>query len=1208
MKRKYLFNIIVLVNILISTFNIFILNVSASWMAESTEILSSSLTGIDPSVNIEPSSKKMHYSFTLKSPVRSDIAYMHNLDGVTAMRYMYDDFTNPDKTLPNNYTYCGHSDIFVYNDTVHIVFEAILKGQSVYNIFYTNNSGPSFNFSQNIVNVTGSATFDSRYPSIVGINDTIWIAYQRETASDREIYIKTNNNSNYYNEAGIEFLIDPVAGAVDNSHPKLHLFKDENNYRIDLVFMRDGNLYGCNTSYGHMPDLNSLAFTIDDTGPIVDFDYDANAELISLGYVGWDTDGEIYARNVTSGGLSAADRFTTNAVNDGNPDVVIDNSNNTHIYYTRNNTATSAKLYVRDNHITPFNTEEELIGVDEIPNTDIENNEILIYNFDVDIADDAIFIIYVANYDILGGGWNQPHLYTFGYHLFYNYGEDDYHTYSYYEPAVGEYIVEALVLNYDLSGPDWNVTFKFTDLISNATWENNTILPAAGGEQQRIRFYSPDNYFITKNNYSFEILNGSNGNGLLKMDFDPTAIEAYQTYNLTSPSFPNGTHFNYTLFEDFLYFFIEFEFKPINPFTSTPCYAGGYIDGEIDLKGGGFDPTNYADLFKFSMVEGDQYNFSYWDNSSDTRLYFFNDSVQITNESNSIIFFSGDHSQEQHITFICNKSGNYFVFIENIKYNGFSKYFLNYSLTRKLPYFINQTKNFSIFEGDMFKKIVWTPIDDFEKYNSFWVLKNGTNIFNGTWDGSQIVYSDLYKYSPQVYNFTCFVNNTNGYENCSTVLVTVELNDIPRIANNTNNFTQRNYYSQFSLSWHAIDVNGNNHSYWIVQNDTTIVAQGFWENKTDINYQETEVLDSNYYNYTCFVNDTSGAVNWSSIIVLILPNNIPQISKIGGDIWADSVYGFTYKWHAIDVDGNNRSYWITRNETLLQSGFWNNDSDIIFTDYEQIPVGHYNYTCFVNDSTGVVNQSSIYLNLTDNTNPSIYFVFMDFFYLNTTSPQYYHEGVEIACIIGDYSDISWVKIYENSTGAFKNTLMTYSHGDTWIYVIDLTNLRWGDYFLFSFSAEDEFGNIGYNDNSSSYFKMKIRDFVDPQVSLSFTPYNGSNVVNESTIFTLTASDGGGSGIAAIYYKINITDWTLYTGPFNLSLYYPGHYIIYYYAIDADGRSTDVQSIVIELIEVGGGLIFGPVEIIIIGSCVGGVAVAGVAIVMLRKRMSKVKKV
>ena len=684
-KRKTLIRILILANIIIPIFTILVSSASASWLAKSTEIFSPTLKSIDPAMYVDPVSKKMHYSFTIKTAISSDIAYIHNLDGETVMKFGYDDFTNPTYTTPNNYTYCGHSDIYVYNGTVHIVFEAILKGQSVFNIFYTNNSGPSLNFSQNIVNVTGSAIYDSLYPSIVGVNNTIWIAYERETATTKEIFMKTNNGTNYYNESGTEFLVDPVAGGVDNSRPKLHLFKDENNYRIDLVFMRDGNLYGCNTSNGHMPDLNSLAFTIDDTDPIVDFDYDANAELISLGYVGWDTDGEIYARNVTSGGLSAADRFTTNAVNDGNPDVVIDNSNNTHVYYTRNASATDAKLYVRDNHDTPFNVEEELIGYEELPNTDIKNNVIMIYNFDVDIADDAIFVIYAANYERIGVGFTEPHFYTFGYHLFYNYGNDDYQTFSYYEPAIGEYIVESLVLNYDLSGPDWNVTFKFTDLISNATWENNTILPAAGGEQQRIRFYSPDNYFITKNNYTFEILNGSTGNGLLKMDFDPTAIEAYQTYNLTSPAFPNGTHFNYTLFEDFLYFFIEFEFKPINPFTSVPCYAGGYIDGELGLQGGGFDSTNYADLFKFNMIEGDLYNFSYWANTSDINLYFFNDSIQVTKPGYAILNYTSNSTQTQYITFICNETGKYYAFLEDTSFNADSIYYLNYSIAPKAP-------------------------------------------------------------------------------------------------------------------------------------------------------------------------------------------------------------------------------------------------------------------------------------------------------------------------------------------------------------------------------------------------------------------------------------------------------------------------------------------------------------------------------------------
>ncbi len=76
----------------------------------------------------------------------------------------------------------------------------------------------------------------------------------------------------------------------------------------------------------------------------------------------------------------------------------------------------------------------------------------------------------------------------------------------------------------------------------------------------------------------------------------------------------------------------------------------------------------------------------------------------------------------------------------------------------------------------------------------------------------------------------------------------------------------------------------------------------------------------------------------------------------------------------------------------------------------------------------------------------------------------------------------------------------------------------------------------------------------------------TNIVNESTIFTLSADDGLGSGISMINYKINNFNWTDYYEPFNLSGYKFGDYNISYRANDVVGNVGEIKTLHVKLVD------------------------------------------
>ncbi|NVM36487.1 MAG: hypothetical protein HWN81_12900 [Candidatus Lokiarchaeota archaeon] len=110
-----------------------------------------------------------------------------------------------------------------------------------------------------------------------------------------------------------------------------------------------------------------------------------------------------------------------------------------------------------------------------------------------------------------------------------------------------------------------------------------------------------------------------------------------------------------------------------------------------------------------------------------------------------------------------------------------------------------------------------------------------------------------------------------------------------------------------------------------------------------------------------------------------------------------------------------------------------------------------------------------------------------------------------------------------------------------------------------------------NDSTGTMYQSEIRyfsiDITAPASMISFTPYNGTNEVNKSTTFTLTANDGVGSGVSVIRYKINDSSWIDYSAPFNLSIYEYGYYMIFYYSMDVVGHIEPENTLLVKLVEV-----------------------------------------
>ena len=182
------------------------------------------------------------------------------------------------------------------------------------------------------------------------------------------------------------------------------------------------------------------------------------------------------------------------------------------------------------------------------------------------------------------------------------------------------------------------------------------------------------------------------------------------------------------------------------------------------------------------------------------------------------------------------------------------------------PYFIDYPEPFQMIEGDPSKNITWTPKDDNWNYDSYWIYRNETLIAKELWNGSQIIFTELYALAPNIYEFTCYVNDTDGAIVSSSVLIKIEYDNIQPIITIINpiqyslyGITPPPYFEisieEFNLdsTWYSLN-NGKNY--------TIIALSG----EIDLNEWNSCGNGTNLINF--FANDTNGNIGISMVYVL----------------------------------------------------------------------------------------------------------------------------------------------------------------------------------------------------------------------------------------------------------------------------------------------------------------------------------------------------
>ncbi|MEE9378369.1 MAG: thermonuclease family protein [Candidatus Lokiarchaeia archaeon] len=106
------------------------------------------------------------------------------------------------------------------------------------------------------------------------------------------------------------------------------------------------------------------------------------------------------------------------------------------------------------------------------------------------------------------------------------------------------------------------------------------------------------------------------------------------------------------------------------------------------------------------------------------------------------------------------------------------------------------------------------------------------------------------------------------------------------------------------------------------------------------------------------------------------------------------------------------------------------------------------------------------------------------------------------------------------------------------------------------------------ENNDTYITSQqlLVDGTSPISSLSFTHKGGSNKIDKSTTFLLSAFDNLGSGVSSIWYKIDSGSWIEYIEGFSLRNYDMGKHTISFFSIDNLNNTEEIREITVNKID------------------------------------------
>ncbi len=272
---------------------------------------------------------------------------------------------------------------------------------------------------------------------------------------------------------------------------------------------------------------------------------------------------------------------------------------------------------------------------------------------------------------------------------------------------------------------------------------------------------------------------------------------------------------------------------------------------------------------------------------------------------------------------------------------------------------INHPSDIEYSEGSTGSSIVWTPTDS--NPDSYRILRNGTELESGDWDGSTIEI-DVDGLSLGVYNYTLIVNNTKGVSVSDIVFVTV-YDGTPPTIDHPDDFSYNAEETGNVIEWNPEDSHPDN--FEIYRNGTT-VKSGLWNSTEETITISVDGLGSGTHNFTILVVDIGGNTVSDQVMVLVISDTtVPSINHPTDIVYTEGATGFLIAW--TPYDDHPSEYEVFRNGTLIESGDWNSSTETIQISVDGLDVGTWNYTVRVVDTSGNAVTDQVFVTVQPST-------------------------------------------------------------------------------------------------------------------------------------------------------------------------------------------------------------------------------------------------
>lgn len=346
---------------------------------------------------------------------------------------------------------------------------------------------------------------------------------------------------------------------------------------------------------------------------------------------------------------------------------------------------------------------------------------------------------------------------------------------------------------------------------------------------------------------------------------------------------------------------------------------------------------------------------------------------------------------------------NFTIFANDTSGNSQTNY-VNVTVANIITPSISSPIDFSYEEGSTGNFINWTATDN--SPDKLMIFRNTTSIVNNTWVSNGIISTNIDGYSLGVYNYTIYLNDTDGNEIIDTVFVTVVDTTPPNI-NNPPDIPFAEGQSGFFILWNASDT--HNFTYYVYLENIPLTNAN-WTSNEWINITIGETTFGNY-NYTISVYDESLNSAVDTVIVDIFDPNQPI------------VLGLTSKTTFEQEDANNELTWnlkddnpdyyrILRNGTQVQTNLWQSNDNVTINIMDLV-IGTYNYTIIATDLSNNNATMTLIISVVDTTLPILVSSPDDIsYYVNSTGNT----------LVWDFTDLNpdIYKIYVNSSFNFQN--------------------------------------------------------------------------------------------------------------------------------------------------------------------------------------------